>query len=132
MKHKIVAATLYGAAAVAVANWLDYAFFSWQVYGYKVPLLLWVALTGCAGLVGACVVSFFSCRYGLFLGLCGICLLWPYFGALAWSLPWKSFIWLVRIHDHGLSQVTAVFMLVALTAFNIVRLRLAAQSLANA
>lgn len=132
MKHKILAATLYGAAAVAIANWLDYAFFGWQVYGYKVPFLLWVALTGCVGLVGACVISLFNDQYGLFFGLAGICLLWPYFGALAWSLPWKSFFWLIRIHDHGPSQVIAVFMLVALTAYSIVRLRPAARSIANA
>jgi hypothetical protein len=123
MKRKVLAAILYGAGAVAVANWLDYAFFAWQVYGFKVPFLLWVASIGCVGLAGACAVSFLSYRCGFFVGLAAVCLLWPYFGMLAWSLPWKSFLWLVRIHDHGPSQVTAVLMLVTLTTYSIARLR---------
>ena len=132
MKRKILAAVLYGAAAAAIANWLDYAFFGWQVYGYKVPFLLWVALTGCVGLLLACVVSFFSYRRGLFLGLAGICLLWPYFGLLAWALPWKNFFWLIRIHDHGAAEVAAVFVLVVVTAYSMGRLRPATRSLASA
>lgn len=132
MKRKVFAAILYAVTAATTANWLDYAFFAWQVYGYKVPLLLWVALTGCAGLLLACFVSFFSYRYGMFLGLAGLCMAWPYFGALAWNLPWERFIWLIRFQDHGPSQVIAVFMLVALTVYSIARLRPAARTLANA
>jgi hypothetical protein len=132
MSRKVLAAIVYAASALAIANWLDYAFFAWQVYGYKVPLLLWVALAGCVCLLLSCILAFFSYRYGLFIALIGLCLAWPYSGALAWNLHWDRFIWFVRFQDHGPSQVIAVFMLAALTAYSIVRLRSSARTFASA
>jgi hypothetical protein len=52
-------------------------------------------------------------------GLVGACLAWPYFGYLAWSLPWRDFIWLVKIHWDGEFQVIAIFSLVVATAYSI-------------
>jgi hypothetical protein len=132
MKRKVLGAVLLVAAAVTIANWLDYAFFLWQVYGYHVPSLLWAALIGCGGLALACLASFYKQRYGVFLALMAACLLWPYFGMLAWSLPWRDFSWLLRIHDHGASEAAALFMLLAVTVYSIVELRPAVQSSASA
>jgi hypothetical protein len=125
MKRKMLSAILCGAAVLTIANWLEYAFFGWQVYAYPVPFLLWVAGIGCAVLALACIVFFFSHRYGVFLGVAAICLSWPYFSVFAWNLPWRRFIWLVRFQDHGASQVAAVFMLLAVTVYSIVQLRTA-------
>jgi hypothetical protein len=132
MKRKVIAAVLLVTCVVTIANWLDYAFFSWRAYGYPVPSLLWVALIGCCGLVLACLAVFYKHRYGVFLGLGAACLLWPYFGMLAWSLPWRDFGWLLRIHDHGASEAAALFMLLAVTIYSIVELRPSVQSAAGA
>ena len=58
-------------------------------------------------------------RYAKLPALVGACLAWPYFGYLAWSLPWRDFIWLVKIHWDGEFQVIAIFSLVVATAYSI-------------
>jgi hypothetical protein len=115
MKHKIIAAILFAAAAAATANWLEYAFFERKPYGY--PIILWIALIGCVLFALGCAIVFFNFRYGIFAGLSAALLSWPYFGLLAWNLQWRDFLWLVRIHYHGADQVTAVLLLLAASVF---------------
>ena len=102
-------AVLFGATALVTANWLDYAFIAQQGHGY--PLLLKVALAGSVAFGMACCAALFGDRYGLALGIFGVCLSWPYFAVLSSVLPWDNFLWLLRIHYHGVDQVMAVLIL---------------------
>jgi hypothetical protein len=130
VKTKIITAILYAAAALATANWLDYAFASQQPYGYSV--LLKLALAGSVAFVIACVAAFLRGWYSKVFGLVAVCLSWLYFAPLAYTLPWSNFVWLIRIHYRGADEVLAICVLAAVTVYSLLLLRPDRTSLAKA
>jgi len=106
MRHRIITATLFAAAAISTANWIDWALDPIQPYGH--PFLLKVALAGSLLFLIACLLAVFANRYAALAGYAAMLLSWPYFALLGVSMPWKNFFWLVRIHEHGAAQVIAI------------------------
>jgi hypothetical protein len=121
VKQKLVIVVLYGAAAIAMANWIEYALWPGQPYGGAT--LLKIALVGAVLFVGGAVVSFFSHRFAILFGAAALCFSWPYFSLLAANLPWNhGLFWLIKIHYHGDDQVMALAGLTAATVYLLVQI----------
>jgi len=116
MRHRIITATLFAAAAISTANWIDWALDPIQPYGH--PFLLKVALAGSLLFLIACLLAVFANRYAALAGYAAMLLSWPYFALLGVSMPWKNFFWLARIHEHGAAQVIAIVTLLAATIYS--------------
>jgi len=119
LTRRVAAAIMYGSAALATGNWLDYALWPEQPHYGPVDTLLRIALVGSVIFGLACLVSLFRLQYAVVLGLLAACLSWTYFALVAVYLPWRNLVWLVRIYDHGDAQVGAILFLFIATLYSL-------------
>jgi hypothetical protein len=120
MKGRIVLAILYVVAAVAVANWIDITYIAFlEPYGNRLRTVEILALVGSALFGVGSLVSLFSGRCGLVVGLTASGFSWTYFAPAAVTAPIGNFVW----RFHGGAMPIAVLILLAATIYSLTRMK---------
>ena len=119
MRQKILSTTICALTALALGDFfemLDGMEPSVHPLPAVVTHLLHIAIAGAIVLGSASVVSTFSLRFGIGLGLAGCLLSWPYWGIRLIGFPWKDVIRLLS-SVVGRPELAALFMLLISSAY---------------
>ena len=88
----MLASAIYGATAIATGVQLWWLM-SWAIWGAPITPLEYVGLLGSVVLLVATFPGCQKLRYGQFIVLCGLSLLWPFYALLVYETWLNPSVW---------------------------------------
>jgi hypothetical protein len=118
VRQKIISAVIYLATVLFVGMFFDGLFGGEPITRHK--SLVYAATFGLILFAASCVLSFFSQRFAVIIGLTAAVLSWPLFAIELFAVPWGDLVWFTRYRPDTLA---AILVLIMSSAYSVYALR---------